>query len=83
MFDQTIPTESIITLVEMLKMLPEDLNNVREALINANERQLWIFVNVLHVFGVMDQSLNKLKSLLAATLSAQQFVEHKYLVLLL
>ena len=65
LFDQMIPTESIITLAEILKMLPEDLTNIQETLASSHDdKQLWCIVQTVSYFGVADGSLQNLKNML-------------------
>ncbi len=53
-------------LVEMLKLMPQDLEALRRSLLATSDRQLHVVALVLSRFGVMDHGLFSLKSLMDA-----------------
>ncbi len=53
-------------LVELLKLMPQDLDSMRKSLVAASDRQLHVVALVLTRFGVMDHGLFSLKALMDA-----------------
>lgn len=64
-----VGNEGARALVELLKLMPHDLNALRASFVASSDRQLTNMVTVLSHFGVSDQSLYQLKALVDAPLA--------------